>query len=112
MDAIFEALASLPRRKILAFLSATDLTAGEIASRFSMSKPAISKHLQILENAGLVTATREGQFIRYALVRESLVNTLNSYVQEVCPVSRPLKRESRKLARGAGREPKAGKAKA
>ncbi|HOZ27947.1 MAG TPA: metalloregulator ArsR/SmtB family transcription factor [Hyphomonadaceae bacterium] len=112
MDAIFEALASLPRRKILAFLSATDLTAGEIASRFAMSKPAISKHLQILENAGLVTATREGQFIRYALVRESLVNTLNSYVQEVCPVSRPLKRESRKLSRGAGREPKAGKAKA
>ena len=74
------------------------MTAGEIAARFSMSKPAISKHLQILENAGLVTSTREGQFIRYALVRESLVNTLSSYVQEVCPVSRPLKRESQKIA--------------
>lgn len=110
MNAVFEALASLPRRKILAYLSATDLTAGEIAARFSMSKPAISKHLQILENANLVTATREGQFIRYALVRESLVNTLNSYVQEVCPVSRPLKRESRKVAGGARRKAKAAKA--
>ena len=97
MNAVFEALASQPRRKILAYLSGSDLTAGDIASRFSMSKPAISKHLQILENAGLVTATREGQFIRYALVRESLVNTLNGFVQEVCPVSRPLKRESERM---------------
>jgi len=94
MNAVFEALASQPRRKILAYLSAADMTAGEIAARFSMSKPAISKHLQILENAGLVVSEREGQFIRYALVRESLVNTLNGFVQEVCPVSRPLKRES------------------
>lgn len=99
MDVIFEALASLPRRKILAYLSGSDLTAGEISSRFSMSKPAISKHLQILENAGLVTSTKEGQFVRYALVRENLVNTLNGFVQEVCPVSRPLKRESAKLKR-------------
>lgn len=109
-NAIFEALASQPRRKILAYLSATDLTAGEIAARFSMTKPAISKHLQILENAGLVTSTREGQFIRYALVRESLANTLTSYVQEVCPVSRPLKRESQKIA--GEMSGKTGKAKA
>lgn len=97
MDAVFEALASTPRRKILAYLSAADLTAGEISGRFSMSKPSISKHLQILENAGLVKSTKEGQFVRYALVRDSLVNTLNGFVQEVCPVSRPLKRESAKL---------------
>ena len=99
MDRVFEALASTARRKILAYLSATDLTAGEIASRFTMSKPAVSKHLQILENAGLVRSTKEGQFVRYALVRESLVNTLNGYVQEVCPVSRPLKRESARKAK-------------
>ena len=99
MDRVFEALASTARRKILAYLSATDLTAGEIASRFTMSKPAVSKHLQILENAGLVRSTKEGQFVRYALVRESLVNTLNGYVQEVCPVSRPLKRESVRKAK-------------
>lgn len=101
MDKIFNALASTARRKILAYLSATDLTAGEIASRFTMSKPAVSKHLQILENAGLVKSEKQGQFVRYALVRESLVNTLNNYVQEVCPVSRPLKRESARRAKGA-----------
>lgn len=97
MDAIFEALASLPRRKILAYLSASDLTAGEIAARFKMSKPAISRHLQLLEHAGLVRSERDGQFIRYSLVRDNLVNTLNGFVQEFCPVSRPLKRESKKI---------------
>jgi DNA-binding transcriptional ArsR family regulator len=99
MEKVFEALASLPRRKILAYLSASDLTAGEIASRFEMTKPAISKHLQILENAGLIRGEKRGQFIHYALVRESLVNTLNGFVQEVCPVSKPLKRESARMAR-------------
>ena len=97
MEKVFEALASLPRRKILAYLSATDLTAGEIAARFSMTKPAISKHLSILENAGLIRGDKRGQFIHYALVGDNLVNTLNGFVQEVCPVSRPLKRESKRL---------------
>src|SRR5215470_14871423 len=103
MDVVFEALASTARRKILAYLAEAELTAGEIASRFDMTKPSISKHLSILENAGLIRGQREGQFIRYALVRESLVNTLNGFVQEVCPVSRPLKRESKALKRKRSR---------
>jgi ArsR family transcriptional regulator, arsenate/arsenite/antimonite-responsive transcriptional repressor len=97
MDKIFEALASAPRRKILAYLSEVDLTAGEIASRFEMSQPAVSKHLQVLENAGLVLSEKRGQFVHYSLVRENLVNTLNGFVQHVCPVSRPLKRESARI---------------
>jgi ArsR family transcriptional regulator, arsenate/arsenite/antimonite-responsive transcriptional repressor len=105
MDKIFGALASAPRRKILAYLSEVDLTAGEIASRFDMSKPAISKHLQILENAGLVHGEKRGQFIHYTLVRDNLVNTLNGFVQNVCPVSRPLKKESARLK--GERNPKA-----
>lgn len=99
MDKIFEALSSQIRRKILAYLSATDLTAGEIADRFDISKPSISKHLSVLENAGLIASERQGQFIRYSLVRDNLVNTLNGFVQEVCPVSRPLKKESQAKAR-------------
>jgi DNA-binding transcriptional ArsR family regulator len=102
LDKVFEALASTVRRKILAYLSAADLTAGEIAERFEISKPSISKHLSILENAGLIAGERRGQFIRYSLVRNNLLNTLNGYLQEVCPVSRPLKRESARLARGKG----------
>src|SRR5215470_9540993 len=101
-ETVFDALASTPRRKILAYLAEAELTAGEIAARFSMSKPAISKHLSILESAGLVRGERRGQFVHYALVRENLVNTLNGFVQEVCPVSRPLKRESKKLREKRG----------
>src|SRR6185503_16130493 len=97
LDKIFEALASTPRRKILAYLAEVDLTAGEIAARFEMSKPAISKHLQILENAGLVASEKRGQFVHYSLVRENLANTLNGFVQKICPVSTPLKREGKRL---------------
>jgi ArsR family transcriptional regulator len=100
LDKVFEALASTVRRKILAYLSATDLTAGEIAARFEISKPSVSKHLSILENAGLVRGEKRGQFIHYSLVHDNLVNTLNGYVQEVCPVSKPLKRESKARATG------------
>ncbi|HEY6336607.1 MAG TPA: metalloregulator ArsR/SmtB family transcription factor [Alphaproteobacteria bacterium] len=99
MEKVFEALASTPRRKILAYLSEVELTAGDIASRFDMSKPAISKHLQVLENAGLVRGEKRGQFVWYSLVRENLVNTLNGFVQNVCPVSRPLKKESARMKR-------------
>ena len=98
LDKVFEALSSTVRRKILVYLSASDLTAGEIASRFEISKPSVSKHLSILENAGLVRGEKRGQFIHYSLVRDNLVNTLNGYVQEVCPVSKPLKRESKARA--------------
>jgi len=92
---VFEALASAARRKILAYLANSELTAGQIADRFDMSKPAISKHLQVLSNAGLVRSRKEGQFVIYALEADSLANTLNGFVQEVCPVSRPLKREAK-----------------
>jgi ArsR family transcriptional regulator, arsenate/arsenite/antimonite-responsive transcriptional repressor len=100
MQRVFEALSSPVRRKILAYLSEVDLTAGEIASRFNISKPSVSQHLHILETAGLVKSDKRGQFVHYRLVRESLVNTLNGYVQEVCPVSRPLKKESKRIAKG------------
>jgi ArsR family transcriptional regulator len=98
MERVFEALSSTVRRKILAYLSHAELTAGDIASRFSISKPAVSQHLSILEAAGLVRSEKRGQYVYYGLVRENLVNTLNDFVQEVCPVSKPLKRESAKLA--------------
>lgn len=99
MEKIFEALSSTTRRRILAYLSATSMTAGEIAARFDISKPSLSKHLGILENAGLISGQKRGQFIHYSLVSENLVNTLNGFVQEVCPVSRPLKKESRLKAK-------------
>ena len=98
MQRVFEALSSTVRRKILAYLAHAELTAGEISARFDMSKSAVSQHLSILENAGLVASEKRGQFVHYRLIEDNLVNTLNSYVQEVCPVSKPLKRESAALA--------------
>lgn len=100
LDKVFEALSSTVRRKILAYLSATEMTAGEIAARFEISKPSVSKHLSILENAGLIHGDKRGQFIHYSLVRDNLINTLNGYAQELCPVSKPLKRESKARAEG------------
>ena len=102
MQRVFEALSSTVRRKILAYLAHAELTAGEIAARFEISKPAVSQHLGILENAGLVISEKRGQYVFYRLVPDNLTNTLNGFVQEVCPISRPLKRESeaRKGERG------------
>jgi DNA-binding transcriptional ArsR family regulator len=99
LDRIFDALASRPRREILAYLSKTELTTTELAERFEMSTPAVSRHLSVLENAGLVRSERRGQRVLYMLVPDNLVNTLTGFAFEVCPVGGPLKRESRALAK-------------
>lgn len=98
MDKIFEALASSARRKILAYVNQGELSAGEIAERFEFSKPALSGHLRILEEAGLISREKRGQFVFYKLVPERLTNTLFAWAAEVCPVAGPLKRESRARA--------------
>lgn len=102
LDKVFEALASAPRRRILAYLAEAELSTTELAERFAMSAPAISRHLSVLENAGLVSSERRGQFVLYKLVRDNLVNSLTGYALELCPVGRPLKRESRAIARKRG----------
>ena len=99
LDKIFEALASGPRRQILAYLSETELSTSQLAERFSMSAPAVSRHLSILENAGLVSSERQGQFVMYRLNGDNLVNNLTGFAFELCPVGRPLKKESRALAK-------------
>ncbi|MCD9028426.1 metalloregulator ArsR/SmtB family transcription factor [Luteimonas sp. BDR2-5] len=96
MERVFEALASTPRRRILAYLNAGELTAGEIAERFDFSKPALSGHLRILEQAGLIEREKRGQFVYFRLVPERLANTVFAWASELCPVAGPLKRERRK----------------
>ena len=103
LDKIFDALASAPRRRILAYLSEAELTTKELAERFAMSAPAMSRHLSVLEIAGLVSSERRGQYVFYRLVRDNLVNSLTGYAFELCPVGRPLKRESRAI--GSKRKP-------
>ena len=67
----FRALADPTRRRILELLRSADLTAGELADHFDMTKPSISHHLNTLKAAGLVDAEREGQ---------SIVDSLNTSV--------------------------------
>jgi ArsR family transcriptional regulator, arsenate/arsenite/antimonite-responsive transcriptional repressor len=98
-DKIFEALASNPRRKILAYLAKAELTTSELAARFAMTAPSMSRHLSVLENAGLVTSERRGQRVLYKLNSDNLVNTLTGFALEICPVAGPLRRESRALAK-------------
>ena len=97
-DKIFEALASGQRRKILAYLSKAALTTSELAEKFGMTAPSMSRHLSVLENAELVTSRREGQKVLYEINPDNLVNTLTGFAFEICPVVGPLKRESRALA--------------
>ena len=94
IDKVFEALASAPRRQILAYLSSTSMTAGEIAERFDMSKPALSKHLKLLEHAGLVTFEKKGQFVHYSLADDNLTAKLHNLLATFCPVGNKLKKES------------------
>lgn len=61
LSATFAALADPTRRAILARLASGDCSVGELAEPFDMSMPAISKHLRVLENAGLVSRSREAQ---------------------------------------------------
>jgi ArsR family transcriptional regulator len=90
LDAVFAALASLPRRQMLSFLSQTALSTAELAVRFGMSAPAVSRHLSVLAGAGLVSGEREGQRVLYRLNRDALLNALAQLASEV---DGPLRRE-------------------
>ncbi|MFC3123256.1 metalloregulator ArsR/SmtB family transcription factor [Agaribacter flavus] len=98
MSNVFQALSSSVRRKILAYLSEASLTAGEIAERFEMSKPSLSKHLNILVNANLITSEKKGQYVHYSLVRENLFASINDFLVDFCPEGKPLKIESKMVA--------------
>ncbi|MGH6816120.1 MAG: ArsR/SmtB family transcription factor [Hyphomicrobiaceae bacterium] len=101
VDKVFAALSSAARRRILAYLSKTDMPAGEIVKRFAglMSQPAISKHLSILENAGLIWREKRGQSVHYGLKEETVSGTLVRFLAEVCPRSRPFRKDSAEAAR-------------
>ena len=79
MNLLFKALNDATRREILELLKGGDLTAGEIADHFAISKPSISHHLDLLKQAGLVVAMKEGQFIYYSINTTVLDEMLKYY---------------------------------
>jgi DNA-binding transcriptional ArsR family regulator len=82
LDTTFAALADPTRRSILERLAEGEATASELAAPFAISKPAVSKHLNVLERAGLISRHREAQWKRAKLEVEPLadaVRWLESY---------------------------------
>jgi DNA-binding transcriptional ArsR family regulator len=82
---VFRALADSTRRQILQDLKPGELSAGEIAGRFDISAPSISRHLGILKGAGLVQERRDANRIYYSLVEERLALCVGGFLSAVCP---------------------------
>ena len=97
MERAFKALSSTPRRRILNHLAGGPMTVGEIASKFDMAMPSISKHIAILHDAGLLHRQKRGQEVIYSIAADNLANSLYSFLTPFCPEARTLAAE-RKLA--------------
>ena len=81
MNRVFKALNDPIRREILSLLKEKDMNAGEIASQFSITKPSISHHLDLLKQADLVVSEKNGQYVNYSLnktVVEDIIQWLMS----------------------------------
>ena len=87
MDKPFRALADPTRRAILELLRDGDLAAGDIASRFPIAFASVSHHLQILKDADLVLARRDGQFIRYSL-NTTVFQDVVQHLLDIAPTRR------------------------
>ena len=82
---VFRALADATRRQILQDLRDGELAAGQIAARFPISGPSISRHLGVLKVAGLVRERRDANKIYYSLVEDRLALCLSRFASAVCP---------------------------
>ena len=81
---VFEAIAQPKRREILRLLAAGELSAGEIASRFAVTQPAISQHLKVLKEAGLISERRDAQRRLFSMRPEGLAD-LHGFLADVMP---------------------------
>jgi DNA-binding transcriptional ArsR family regulator len=81
---VFEAIAQPKRREILRLLAGGELSAGEIASRFSVTQPAISQHLRVLREAGLVSERRDGTRRLFSVQAAGLAD-LHDFLAQLLP---------------------------
>lgn len=83
MSNVFKAISDPTRREILKLLNKKDLSAGEIAEHFSISKPAITKHLNILKEAELISSEKKSKFVIYSInvsvLQEVLIEFVNIF---------------------------------
>ncbi|MDR2997864.1 MAG: metalloregulator ArsR/SmtB family transcription factor [Microbacterium sp.] len=106
VNSVFEALAHPTRRQILQDLKDGEQAAGEIAARFAVSGPTISRHLRILRGAGLIAERRDANRILYSLAEERLALSVGDFLSTVCPEQIVL-REVRRRRSPASGEPTA-----
>jgi DNA-binding transcriptional ArsR family regulator len=116
LSATFAALADPTRRAILTRLALGEAAVTKLAEPFSISLPAISKHLKVLENAGLITRSREAQWRpckleakpmqavaawleQYRQFWEERLDRLEAYVMEMQAAEKPEKKKPKKIAR-------------
>jgi len=100
----FEAVAQPTRREILRLLGGGELSAGEVASRFSVTQPAISQHLKVLRESGLISERRDGTRRLYSLRPEGLAD-LQSFLADVLPAGlQRLKQAAEAGERRGGRD--------
>jgi ArsR family transcriptional regulator len=97
----FKAIADPTRREILRLLRRGEMTAGDLAERFDMTKPTMSHHFAVLKEADLLTSRREGQTIWYGL-NTTVVQDLMAWAMDLIRSSedgdeRPAKRKETKL---------------
>jgi DNA-binding transcriptional ArsR family regulator len=81
---VFEAIAQPKRREILRLLAGGERSAGEVAARFDVTQPAVSQHLKVLKDTGLVSERREGARRLYRLRPEGL-GDLHEFLADVLP---------------------------
>jgi DNA-binding transcriptional ArsR family regulator len=104
---VFEAIAQPKRREILRLLAAVELSAGEVASRFAVTQPAISQHLKVLKDTGLISERRDGTRRLYRVRPEGLAE-LHSFLADFLPaglerLKLAAEKEERSSARKASR---------
>ena len=80
MSRVFKALSDQTRREILALLNKGDMNAGDIAAHFTISKPAITKHLDILREAELISSEKQGQYVIYSINVTVLQDALRNFL--------------------------------
>lgn len=95
INLVFKAISDPNRRKILKLLREKDMTAGEIADHFAISKPSISHHLSMLKQSGLVQDERKGQYIIYSL-NSTVFQELMSWVYDLMEVNESEGKKSEK----------------
>ncbi|WP_027627874.1 autorepressor SdpR family transcription factor [Ruminiclostridium cellobioparum] len=86
MANVFKALGDPTRREILKLLREKDMSAGEISENFNMSKPAITKHLDILREAELISSEKKGLYVIYSInisvLQEAISNFMTFFEKE------------------------------